>query len=139
MRNIVLFAASQAAWFVLVLGGARGFAWPGIAAAVACAALALALADDRRAMAALLAVAGLVGGGTDYLVSLTGIYEFAAASVAPAMRPVWFSALWVAFAALLAGPLAWLRGPCGAGVGIRRHWRTAGLPGGRGPERHQLP
>jgi hypothetical protein len=108
----------QAIWFITVIAAGRGLWWPGVLAALAFAAWQLALANDRRRMFVLLALALPVGAIVDGALAFAGLLRYAAP--VPALptggAPLWILGLWLAFAATLQCSLAFLQ---------RRRWLAA--------------
>ncbi|HEY1089746.1 MAG TPA: DUF2878 domain-containing protein [Burkholderiaceae bacterium] len=119
MINLLAF---QLAWFVCVLGAARGAPVPGIAAVSAAVALQLVLSSARAHDAALIAVALAIGLAWDTVMVRTGTVVYAAPGPLPDWAPGWILALWALFATTLREPLRWLHG----------RWLLAALIGGGG-------
>lgn len=98
-------AAYQLAWFAVLIGAARGFAWAG--AAVALLVCAVHLAMRRQALEVGLMVLCLsLGIIVDSTLAISGQVHFAAWPLEVA--PYWMTALWLAFATTLNHSLRWL-------------------------------
>lgn len=105
---LVNLVATQAAWLVAVLAGARGSWWPGVAAVGAVMAAHL-LASARPAHeGGRLAVAGIIGFAIDALLGATGACSWTGGAADGRVPPPWLTALWPNFATMLTGGLAWL-------------------------------
>lgn len=104
VRFLALVAASQVAWFAVVLSAARGWIWAGPAVA-AVVIVAACLNLDRAARGRwLVAVAllGLAGGAADSLLATIGLVKYAAA-LSPWIAPPWIASLWCLVAVWLPG------------------------------------
>ena len=130
-RNLVNFAAFQAAWFACVVGAARGWFWLGPVVAVAAVGLHLATACARARELILIAAVGILGTVVDAALIAMGF--FAPLGDRGWLPPAWFIALWPAFATLLNGCLGWMSGRyvlgavCGAVGGPLSYWSAARL------------
>jgi hypothetical protein len=112
-RLLADVVAYQIGWLGCVLGAARGHAWAGVTAAVALAAFHLALLDGperRRNELRLFAASVVVGLVVDGTLTALGWVRYPEGQPAPFLPPVWMLCLWMLFATLLPGALAWLRG-----------------------------
>jgi len=112
-RLLVDVVCYQLGWFSCVLGAAHHHAWAGVTAAVALTVFHLALLEsparqwqEIRLVVAVM-VAGLLVDGT---LSALGWVRYPQGQPAPFVPPVWMLCLWMLFATLLPGALAWLRG-----------------------------
>jgi hypothetical protein len=106
MFNLFNFLAYQVAWFAVVIGAARGYAWAGAAIALVVAAVHLA---RRPAMLEykLIGAAVLLGLIVDTTLVITGQVRFDAGGNLP-IAPYWMLSLWIAFATTLNHSLRWL-------------------------------
>ena len=123
MRNVGLLVGYQAIWWSAILGAGAGRPWIGVVVAAALIPAWWMLSGQFGAEALLSAAAAGLGWTLDALASATGALGFPEAARLGEPAPLWMVAMWVGFAALLSGPLAWLnRRPavaalCGAAGG----------------------
>lgn len=116
MFNFYNFVIYQLAWFAVILGAARGFAWLGAAMALLVAGVHLWLRREPLEFR-LVGVAALLGLVIDTTLAATGLVRFDSAGNLP-IAPYWMLALWVAFATTLNHSLSWLmRRPIVAALG----------------------
>jgi hypothetical protein len=114
--NLWNLAAYQLAWFAVILGAARGFAWAGMAVALLVIGAHLAL-RPRALELKLIALAAAIGIMIDSTLSITGQVRFAAPGPV-GLAPLWMLCLWMAFATTLNYSLRWLmRRPVAAALG----------------------
>jgi hypothetical protein len=100
------FAAYQLAWFAVIIGAARGYAWAGAAVALVVTAIHLALHREPIELK-LIGLAAVIGMLVDSSLAMTGQVGFAAAWP-PGFAPYWMLSLWIAFATTLNHSLKWL-------------------------------
>ena len=110
LRLALGFALFQGAWFLCVIGAARGQAAPGIAAVAALLTLWLAFSRARSVEFALIGLALAVGVVWDSLLARTGLVVYASPGPLAGWAPAWILALWALFAPMLREPLRWLHG-----------------------------
>lgn len=110
LRLALGFALFQGAWFLCVIGAARGQAGPGIVAVAALLALFLAFSRARSIEFALIGLALAVGLVWDSLLARTGLVVYASPGPLAGWAPAWILALWALFAPMLREPLRWLHG-----------------------------
>lgn len=106
MFNFYNFAIYQLAWFAVILGAARGFAWLGAAMALLVAGVHLWLRREPLEFR-LVGVALSLGLVIDTTLAATGQVQFASDGNLP-IAPYWMLSLWVAFATTLNHSLLWL-------------------------------
>lgn len=106
MFNLYNFAIYQLAWFAVILGAARGFAWLGAAMALLVAGVHLWLRREPMEFR-LVGVALCLGLVIDTTLAATGQVQFASDGNLP-IAPYWMLSLWVAFATTLNHSLLWL-------------------------------
>lgn len=106
MFNVYNFAIYQLAWFAVILGAARGFAWLGAAMALLVTGVHLWLRREPLEFR-LVGVSVLLGLVIDTTLAATGQVQFAFHGNLP-MAPYWMLSLWVAFATTLNHSLLWL-------------------------------
>ena len=106
MFKLYNFAIYQLAWFAVILGAARGFAWLGAAMALLVTGVHLWICREpvEFRLVGLAAVLGLV---VDTTLAATEQAQFDSAGSLP-IAPYWMLALWVAFATTLNHSLRWL-------------------------------
>lgn len=118
----------QMVWFCAVIGAGRGYAWPGVVAALAFVAWQWASSEDRARDARVLLVALVCGCALDGALAASGLLRYAAAWTGAAFAPAWILALWAAFAMTLPVSLAflqrsvWLAAAFGAIGGPLAYW-----------------
>jgi hypothetical protein len=110
MRLLGNLVAFQAGWFACVLGAANGRYLLGPAVVAAGVALHLALSEDRRGQALLLAAAAVLGLLVETVLSAIGATAPARDAIPSPLPPLWLIALWPNFAAALPVSLRFLRG-----------------------------
>ena len=110
LRLALGFALFQGAWFLCVIGAARGQAGPGIVAVAALLALWLAFSRARSVELALIGLALAVGLVWDSLLARIGLVVYASPGPLAGWAPAWILALWALFAPMLREPLRWLHG-----------------------------
>jgi len=110
MRLLINIVAFQAGWFACVLGAANGRYLLGPAVVAAGVALHLALSEDRRGQALLLAAAAVLGLLVETALSAIGATAPARDAVPAPLPPLWLIALWPNFGAALPVSLRFLRG-----------------------------
>ena len=110
MRLLGNLVAFQAGWFACVLGAANGRYLLGPAVVAAGVALHLALSEDRRGQALLLAAAAVLGLLVETALSAIGATAPARDAIPSPLPPLWLIALWPNFAAALPVSLRFLRG-----------------------------
>ncbi|MBN8509243.1 MAG: DUF2878 domain-containing protein [Burkholderiales bacterium] len=110
LRLAVGFALFQGAWFLCVIGAARGQVALGIAAVAAVLGLHLAFSKARAVELGLIGLALAVGVVWDSLLARTGIVVYASPGPWAGWAPAWILALWALFAPMLREPLRWLHG-----------------------------
>lgn len=106
MFNLYNFVIYQLAWFAVILGAARGFAWLGAAMALLVTGVHLWLRREPLEFR-LVGVAVFLGLVIDTTLAATGQVQFAANGNLP-IAPYWMLSLWVAFATTLNHSLGWL-------------------------------
>lgn len=104
--NLINFVAYQVAWFAVLIGVARDFAWAGTALALLIVGVHLALRRQALELKLVGAAAG-IGILVDSTLALTGQVQFASAWP-HALAPFWMLSLWMAFATTLNHSLRWL-------------------------------
>lgn len=119
---VLQFMAFQGAWFLCVLGAARGRPGLGIAVAALICGVRLAVSSARWEDLVLICAAATLGLSWDTAMLRTGVVEYASPGPVPGWAPAWIVALWALFGTLLSGPLRWLRG----------RWLLAAVLGGAG-------
>lgn len=124
LRLAVGFVLFQAAWFVCVLGAARGTPGLGIGAVAAVVGVLLAWSTDRRADVRLLLLALVVGALWDGLLARSGVAVYASPQPQLGTAPAWILAMWALLAPMLREPMRWLHG---------RPWLAALFGGVGGP------
>ena len=116
MFNLYNFVIYQLAWFAVILGAARGFAWLGAAMALLVTGVHLWLRREPLEFR-LVGVAVFLGLVIDTTLAATGQVQFASNGNLP-IAPYWMLSLWVAFATTLNHSLRWLMvRPLAAGIG----------------------
>jgi len=110
MRLLVNLVAFQGGWFACVLGAANGRYLLGPAVVAAGVALHLALSEDRRGQAILLAAAAVLGLLVETALSAIGATAPARDAIPFPLPPLWLIALWPNFGAALPVSLRFLRG-----------------------------
>jgi hypothetical protein len=110
MRLLINLVAFQAGWFACVLGAANGRYLLGPAVVAAGVALHLALSEDRRGQALLLAAAAVLGLLVETALSAIGATAPARDAIPSPLPPLWLIALWPNFGAALPVSLRFLRG-----------------------------
>ena len=110
MRFLVNLVAFQAGWFACVLGAANGRYLLGPAVVAAGVALHLALSEDRKRQALLLAAAAVLGLLVETALSAIGATAPARDAIPSPLPPLWLIALWPNFGAALPVSLRFLRG-----------------------------
>jgi hypothetical protein len=123
-RQLANFAVFEAAWFACILGVAHGLpAWgtAAVAAAIAWHVAISARPATELALAAILAVLGLVA---ESLVVAQGHVAYPAGQPVAWLAPYWMVALWAEFAIALNVTLRWLK---------RRPWLALALGAVFGP------
>jgi hypothetical protein len=110
MRLLGNLVAFQAGWFACVLGAANGRYLLGPAVVAAGVALHLALSEDRRGQALLLAAAAVLGLLVETALSAIGATAPARDAIPSPLPPLWLIALWPNFGAALPVSLRFLRG-----------------------------
>lgn len=108
LKNLVNFVAFQAAWFACVVGAARGWTSIGPLAVLIVIGLHLATTAAPAREFALVAAVGLMGTLIDAVLVAGGLFRPIGQS--GYIPPLWFAALWPAFATLLNGCLRWMSG-----------------------------
>jgi hypothetical protein len=121
---VVDFALFQLAWFACATQAAQGRPALGIAAVAAFVAWQWARSDRRQAEAMLVVIALALGLAWDTALLQSGLVRYAAPGPLPGVAPAWILAMWALLAAVLRGPLRWLRG---------RPWLAAALGAVGGP------
>jgi hypothetical protein len=106
MSNFYNFVTYQLAWFAVILGAARGFAWLGAAMALVVTGVHLWLRREPLEFR-LVGIALILGLVIDTTLAATGLVRFASDGNLP-IAPYWMLALWVAFATTLNHSLRWL-------------------------------
>lgn len=106
-RILLNLVAFQAGWLAAVLGGAAGFAWPGVWAVVAVLTLHLSLTPAPLTEARLLLAATLIGTAFDNALLTAGLVSYPSGAV---FAPAWMLALWPLFASAINLSLHWLKG-----------------------------
>lgn len=109
MPNLWNFIQFQICWFALVLSGAAGHAWTGIAVSLALMASHLALQAKPNEWLLLL-IAGATGWLWETALHLTGLLTYPHWSEHYFVAPLWLAMLWVIFASTLLHSLCWLQG-----------------------------
>lgn len=105
------FLAFNLAWASAVAGGAGGWPWVGAVPAVAVLALHLALSRARLwAELRLVAAIALFGIVLETGFMGAGLVTYSGTPVLGVLPPIWVWALWLGFASLPSGSLAWLQG-----------------------------
>ena len=99
----------QLVWVAAVGGAARGLWWAGPAALLIFAALQLGFSRWRRADAALMLLAGVVGFAIDSLWIQLDWIEFSSPLPWTGAAPIWIVAMWVGFALTLNHSLSTLK------------------------------
>jgi len=100
------FLAYQLAWFAVILGAARGFAWAGAAVALLVAALHVARHRNGSELK-LIGLAALIGALVDSTLAISRQVKFVQAWPED-LAPYWMLSLWIAFATTLNHSLRWL-------------------------------
>ena len=111
-RSILSFIAFYACWFACVGGAARGWPWLGPVAVLVYVAAALRTIPSgaaRSRQVRMLVLSGLVGYAADSILVLAGVLRFPAHAALGWPSTAWMVALWVLQAAVLSGPMSWLR------------------------------
>jgi hypothetical protein len=111
-RPVLSFIAFYACWFACVGGAARGWPWLGpIAVLVYVAADLRSIPSGaaRSRQVRMLVLSGVVGWAADSILVLAGVLRFPAHAVLGWPSTAWMVALWVLQAAVLGGPMSWLR------------------------------
>jgi hypothetical protein len=103
------FIAFQIGWFACVLGGANGWPWLGVLAAVVVIALHLHQAARPGAELTLIALSGLLGFVADSLLTGLGLLRFPSGQFHDQLSPYWMVAMWLMFATTLNISLRWLK------------------------------
>lgn len=98
-------AGYQAVWFIALLGGAAGLAWPGVVAGALLIVVHLLMHGGRGPVALRLLLAGVIGSAIDAVLIVSGTVAFAGAHTLP---PGWMIILWPCFASLFDDLLAWV-------------------------------
>ena len=107
LNNFILF---QAAWFIAILGAAKGMPWLGPLAMVPVLSVHLILTENRSGEMKLLLTAGILGFLFDTVLVAAGVFLPMAYLLPRPLSPPWMVSLWLNFAATLNVSLAWLRG-----------------------------
>jgi hypothetical protein len=110
MRLLANFVAFQAGWFACVLGAANGRFFLGPAVVAAAVTLHLALSEDRRGQALLLAAAAVLGLLVETALSAIGATAPVRDAIPAPFPPLWLFALWPNFAAAVPVSMRFLRG-----------------------------
>lgn len=111
-KTLVLFNALgfNAAWWLCLLGVKWAMPWLGPVAMLLFLAIHFRyLAYGKREFYLLLSVA-LLGTMVDSTKAFTGLIEYRGGYGIAWLAPLWITAMWVGFAALLNHALGWLRG-----------------------------
>lgn len=126
MKNVANFTLYHVAWFVAVVGAARGAMWSGPVAMAVVIAIHLALLPDRGRELRFLLCVGVLGSLADTGLAAVGAtaYPTSAREWPMPWVPPWITALWIGFATLPRFSLAWL---------ARRPWLAAVLGAVGGP------
>ena len=95
LANIVIY---QVSWLACILGGANGLPLAGVVVVALAVAWHLYLADEPRAEAALLALAGVAGAIWDSLLVAAGWLVYPSGTLIDGTAPYWIVALWIGFA-----------------------------------------
>lgn len=106
MFKLYNFAIYQLAWFAVILGAARGFAWLGAAMALLVTGVHLWWRREPVELR-LVAIALVLGLVIDTTLTATGQVQFASSGTLP-IAPYWMLSLWAAFATTLNHSLRWL-------------------------------
>jgi len=111
--NVVAY---QVAWFAVLIGAARGYAWAGAGVALIVCAVHVAMRREAQELR-LIAACLLLGAVVDSALASFGVVTFA--DWPHAFAPYWMLSLWAAFATTLNHSLRWLmtRRAVAAGVG----------------------
>jgi len=107
MGILLRVIAYNLVWAACVLGAANGNTWIGPLAALVTVAAHIAASRQRIAEAKLVATLAVIGLIIDSGLMHAGILRFNGQAL---IVPLWFAALWPAFATLLNTALMWLRG-----------------------------
>lgn len=100
MSTLLNFVGSQLVWFACVLGAANGSAAVGPAVGVVWLLVHVGFSKKRKAELAIVLAATVLGSIADTVLVRAGTYVPRAAWPA-GVAPIWFSALWAAFATTL--------------------------------------
>jgi len=104
--NLYNIAAYQVAWFAVILGAARGFAWAGAAIALLVTAVHVWMKRDALDLR-LIGLAAIIGLLVDSTLAMTGQIRFEESWPAN-LAPYWMLSLWIVFATTLNHSLRWL-------------------------------
>ncbi len=107
MGILLRVIAYNLVWAACVLGAANGNTWIGPLAALVTVVGHIAASRQRIAEAKLIATLAVLGLIVDSALMHAGILRFTEQAL---IVPLWFAALWPAFATLLNTALTWLRG-----------------------------
>jgi Protein of unknown function (DUF2878) len=110
MRLLVNLVAFQAGWFACVLGAANGRFFLGPAVVAAAVTLHLALSENRKGQALLLAAAAVLGLLVETALSAIGATAPARDAVPAPLPPLWLFVLWPNFGAAVPVSMRFLRG-----------------------------
>lgn len=100
-RVIANVIGNQCVWLCAVAGAGRGWAWPGVAAAIGFVAWQVAIAPHPRGEMKLVAMALLLGLAVDGIAGGLGWIAYGAQVGSSWLAPTWILGLWAAFAVML--------------------------------------
>ncbi len=98
VANVFLF---QVAWFVAILGAARGLPWVGVIAVAVVVGAHIARARMPGRELALVLAATVIGAVFETILVRAGLLQFSGGVLLAGTAPVWMVALWSNFATTL--------------------------------------
>ena len=111
MRDrIINFALYQTGWFVLVLGAAGGYPWPGAGVGLVLVGVHLYLSKERKPEVMMVLLVGALGTAVDSVQAFAGVFVFESGYWTYWLVPFWLTVMWMQFATLFHFILAWLSG-----------------------------
>ena len=109
MKVITNFVAFQIGWFACVLGGANNLPWLGVLVVAAILVWHLKGSAEPQREAALIALAGIIGGLWDSALVASGWLSYPSGMVSAYTAPYWMVAMWMLFATTLNVSMRWLK------------------------------
>lgn len=115
MGVLIRVIAYNLVWVACVWGAAKGNEWIGPLVALVTVAVHIGASQHRLSETKLIALLAVIGLVIDSALMHAGILRFKESGF---LVPLWFAALWPAFATLLNTALTWLRGRTLLAVGF---------------------